>query len=685
MKNIAAFSLLFLFNFTAHSVNRSFTNEFGGSWHIAANWSPNGVPGISDTANLTMAGTYTVLLTNSVDISDMTLGNVSGTQTLFVGNFAQLNITNNGTVQSSGILSISSAGLQGMVTVQSGGQLSLDSSAVKNFYNLTLFNQGIVNWNGGNLICGGTPTTVISNGGLWQVTFDNGKMYQYFGGPPMVWINEGTLLKNAGTGVSYINDFQFQNISSGVVQVTSGTLQFTGNATNDSVIGGSFNASGNGAVNIFGGMWTDAGGAATGTNRFTGGTFNLRTNTIPGLVLAGGNVNIIGTTTFQQGGAITNLTLDGPYLHGTNRVGNGALTINAGGADGQLTVQSGGQLNLNSAVTKFLTSLTLINQGTVIWNGGTLFCGRTPATVISNGGIWQVTFDNGNMYRDAGGGPPMFWTNSGTLLKSAGTGYSYISDFNMFNVASGVIEAASGTLQLPPVFTNTAGTLRLSGGSLQGGGTLTMIGGTLQGSGSLGFNLISNGTVSPGFSPGRIGFTSSLNLRPGATVVLEGAGTVPGSGYDQLSVTGLVALNNCTLQVTSLPPVEPGTTFVIIQNDSIDPVQGTFNNLAENAQLTVSGQSFRIHYTGGDGNDVTLVRDSDNTVTGPQLSADSYNNGTFHLFGAGSSSVIYAVQATTNFLQWTNIGTTTSDLSGNFNFLDTNASKFRQRFYRTTN
>jgi hypothetical protein len=36
-------------------------------------------------------------------------------------------------------------------------------------------------------------------------------------------------------------------------------------------------------------------------------------------------------------------------------------------------------------------------------------------------------------------------------------------------------------------------------------------------------------------------------------------------------------------------------------------------------------------------------------------------------------------------IQWSNIGTATGSVSGNFNFIDTNAAKFRYRFYRTTN
>ena len=196
-------------------------------------------------------------------------------------------------------------------------------------------------------------------------------------------------------------------------------------------------------------------------------------------------------------------------------------------------------------------------------------------------------------------------------------------------------------------------------------------------------NELIGGTVSPGqSSPGTISFSSGLNFGSNATFVVNGTST---SQYDQLLVTGAVSLANCTLQVNSLPSVPVGTTFIIINNDGTDPVSGTFNGLAENSLLTASGQKFRIHYAGGTGNDVTLVRDSG--AAGPQLSAGggSYGNNAFQFTGTGGSSIIFTIQASTNFIQWTNIGTTTSAISGGFSFIDTNAPKFRYRFYRTTN
>jgi hypothetical protein len=312
-----------------------------------------------------------------------------------------------------------------------------------------------------------------------------------------------------------------------------------------------------------------------------------------------------------------------------------------------------------------------------------LLNGGQPATVVSNGGQWLIMGDNSINPYTAQTNTPV-WINSGLLSKSGGTGVSVINNFNFATQPSGVIQAGTGTLSLPTAINNSAGTVRLNGGTIRSSDTFGMTGGTLEGSGSFGANSISGGTLSPGQAgPGLINFTSGLNLSAGATLSMSGTGTTAGSQYDQLSVVGAVSLGNATLQVVSLPAVAPGTTFVLIQNDGADAVIGTFNGLTENSILNVSGQAFRIHYAGGKGNDVTLVRDSGSA--GPILTAGTYTNGTFQFFSSASSGVVYALQASTNFILWTNIGFATGTVSGTISFTDPEAFRYPYRFYRTTN
>ena len=66
-----------------------------------------------------------------------------------------------------------------------------------------------------------------------------------------------------------------------------------------------------------------------------------------------------------------------------------------------------------------------------------------------------------------------------------------------------------------------------------------------------------------------------------------------------------------TLQLTLGLEKPNGTSFMILDNRSMDDSLGDFSGLAEGSQFTQSGQTFTISYVGGDGNDVVLTSVSD--------------------------------------------------------------------------
>src|SRR5262249_44073061 len=160
------------------------------------------------------------------------------------------------------------------------------------------------------------------------------------------------------------------NQPGGLVDSQSGTIQFR--SAGVSVLGGTFNAQAPARINLFDGIWTDSGGttSGTGTIQIAGGTMLLRTNPIPGLLLAGADIYV--TNRFQQAGAITNLTLEGATLHGTNTIGSGTLSFISGSIVDSLTVGPTGQLLLTTAAGKFFYNLSVTNNGTVTWSSGPL-------------------------------------------------------------------------------------------------------------------------------------------------------------------------------------------------------------------------------------------------------------------------------------------------------------------------
>ena len=568
--------------------------------------------------------------------------------------------------------------LTGQLWIQPGGELQFNSSNGLFLYNLAITNQGTLTWSGGSLAVGGnnSETTYITNSGLFQIFGDYA--LNYGGGASPLLFNAGIVRKFTGaapdkTGIG----MDLINLPSGLVDVLAGTIQFT--PTGSNVLGGTFTATSPGQINFLERMSMPASTASgTGTIQDVGGNFYLRTNIVPGIKLTGCDIYITGTTTFQNVGAITNLILDGAVLHGTNRV-SGNLTVNSGNLVDTLTVLPSGQLVVGVGGSQFY-NFNLFNQGTFSWSGGSISVGNT---IISNGGNWNITGDANVSY---GGGNTPCLTNSGTIQKIAGTGTSGLAGVAFVNTPIGIVRASSGTLEMPYNYTNVAGELQLAGGTLSvaPGGTLGMTGGKLDGVGTIGSAAaFDGGIVAPGPTAGLMRFQSSLVLGTNCTLMLDGTGTVPGVSYDQLSVTGAVAVSNCALQVTMPKGMPGGTRLVIITNNSATPVSGIFNGLPEDAPLTISGQPFHIHYSGGSGNDVVLMRD---LPGGPILSSGGYSNKTYRLSGLGNNpATIYTIQATTNFVQWTNLGTAIGDINGDFHFTDTNAASFNRRFYRTTN
>lgn len=131
-------------------------------------------------------------------------------------------------------------------------------------------------------------------------------------------------------------------------------------------------------------------------------------------------------------------------------------------------------------------------------------------------------------------------------------------------------------------------------------------GGILQGTGhACTITVNSGGTIAPGHSPGCI---ASGNLNLAGTYTAQLAGMTACSGYDQLQVTGTVAVGG-TLNIALLNGFTPATgdSFTLIANDGVDPVTGTFAGLPEGSTITIGTSRFSISYLGGDGNDVTLT------------------------------------------------------------------------------
>jgi hypothetical protein len=315
----------------------------------------------------------------------------------------------------------------------------------------------------------------------------------------------------------------------------------------------------------------------------------------------------------------------------------------------------------------------------VKWLGGNIALGATPTTIINNAGLWEINSDD-SMSLGIGGPVPEFNNSaSGIVRKIGGAGVTTVNNLTFVNL--GMVECQSGTFRFANNFAHSVGKLRLSGGRIDASGLLTFAGGTLEGSGVFGNSIFTGGTISPGVNgAGKISFPSGLKLTTGVTVVIDAQTSTPETGHDQLAVTGTVDLGGAALQVGPVGQFLVGAILNIIDNDSNDPVIGTFVAKPEGFLFQVGTQLFRTRYARGSGNDVVIIRDDG----GVRLTAIKYlPDGTFQLSGLGTNNGIYKISATTDYATWTDLGETTANGGGLFLFNDTNAHQFPFRVYQS--
>ena len=289
----------------------------------------------------------------------------------------------------------------GVFTISSGGVLNLSGAGYVSQY-AALTNSGLIQWNGSGdwhlYNDGAKYHGLIVNlpGGVIDAQCNNEMSYAY---GYERFSNAGLFRKTMSTNTTVI-DVAFTN--TGTVSVESGELDFdyangalggvflAANGTalefnNGGLLSGSFTAGFGANIGFDAGTFSEAptvafGGA--GAVEMEGGTLTLLSDTNPNLQLNGGALNL---PAGFQGGTITNLTVAGGTLNGTNTV-TGVLNLD-GIVNGPLTVASGGVVNwsggtlqaglmispggvLNIAGPNEMEFVGMTNAGTINWTGG---------------------------------------------------------------------------------------------------------------------------------------------------------------------------------------------------------------------------------------------------------------------------------------------------------------------------
>ena len=298
---------------------------------------------------------------------------------------------------------------------------------------------------------------------------------------------------------------------------------------------------------------------------------------------------------------------------------NGGLAAAAAGTQNQVIVNSGNYSTENANVTK--AGLVVIFQegastlGSLDDTVSTAIVNLAGITLTTGGTNLATRFDssivgNGNLIKAGSGKMTLAGNNTFTGNTTINGGTLALASSSNNNIASSpIITVGSGTILEVAELSGTELQLA-SGQTLSGTGTVT--GGAVK--------ALSSSTIDPAGSSTGILNTQSVVFASGSTFNVQVNGTtLAGTDYDQLNVTGAVNLGNATLNAAGIVTSE-GVPIVLINNDGNDTVIGTFNGLAEKANVTINGKRFVVTYQGGsNNNDVVLLSPTPiNTIPGNQ-------------------------------------------------------------------
>jgi len=382
-------------------------------------------------------------------------------------------------------------------------------------------------------------------------------------------------------------------------------------------------------------------------------------------------LNGLTTNTFTGPSTVAagDLILDKPTtesIHGDLIIGDGLSVANAdrvivrGLGDeiwngSRVIVNSSGQLILDSV-------LDLIGS---IEGAGNIFLQNNTSGLIVGRNDFSTTFDG--VISGAGG------------FEKVGQGTLTLNGLHTYTGASGVPE---GTLVVNGSIASSA-LVQLNRPLLPANNPP----GILAGSGFVpSIFPYPGGTVSPGTSPGRLTVQGELALTDDI-VRLELNGTTPGASYDQLRVNGLVKLGNSRLELTFGFTPLMDESFMLIQNDGNDPVQGTFLGIPQGSYFSAGGMTFYIEYNSGDDdNDVVISRVA---TPASNISSITAKEEKMVIQGEGLPGLSYVLEATPTLstpIPWQPIATNTASALGIYEFIDAYSdggmNLFPMRFYR---
>jgi autotransporter-associated beta strand protein len=595
----------------ARAGSATWSGQLNSNWNVAGNWSPQTVPnGASDVATMASASNRTVSLSANVEVNGITFPKpvspfIAVNYGITVGPGLTLTISGTGITNNSGQA-------QNFLTTANGsgqrGEIFFSNSATAGSGTFT---------NSGSMVTG------IFAG------------FVEFAGT-----------SSAGNGAFTNNGAALEGASGGFTEFTDSATAGNGTFTNRS---GTVSGAGGGETDFSG---TSSAGFGTFTNNGSA-AFSGALGSFEGDIFFNNNSTAANGTFINNGGTVSGASGGETVFLDTSSAGFGTFTSNGGTAANA----SGGIVQFSSTSTAGSGTFTN-NGGTVSGAGGsaTAFFDESSAgsaTLIGNGGTSggigsTIFFENdssgafarvevfGNGLLEIGGhNAPGVGVGSiqGNGFVGLGSNNLTVGLNNLSTVFSGLIEdfgaggsltkIGRGKLTLSKANTYTGGTT-LNGGTLlvknktgsgTGSGAIQVNNGTLEGTGKInGAVMVGNGSLSGAIllagnsakSPGTFTINNTLTFNSLSTYKCVLNRSTPKAST--ITALGVTINSNVpfTFIDTGTGALPVGTVFTIVNNISANPIAGTFSNLANGSTFTSNGNTFKVSYTGGTGNDLTL-------------------------------------------------------------------------------
>ena len=463
----------------------------------------------------------------------------------------------------------------GNVTINDVNALTLGTSSIGGTLNATA---------GGAITQTGAMTSVgpaIFNAGANPVTLSAANDFQ-----------GGLAVTGSNVSVNDINALQLSafNVSGALSVTAGGAITHFGVTPSPIIVSGisSFNAGAN-AITLTN-LTNDFGGAVS----LTGGITQIRdANALTLGTLATGALTALSTGALNLGqgtvgGTLTATSNGGALTQSGALTVTGASSVNAG--TGAITLTQANDFQGVMSLTGGATSVTDTN-GVVLGatNVGTLSL-SSPATTIQGATNVAGNFSlpSGTLTINPGGS----FGVSGATNILAGATLTTGGAFNAFGPvtvggtlrgsATGPINAAGQVITVP-------GTVDLNGGSVTASNV--SVTGLLKGIGTVNGNVSNSGTVAPGASPGILNIIGTYTQTASGVLQIEIGGTVPGSGYDQVAVTGNAFLDG-TLLISQFGTFVPTSADTFQAVTAGGTVSGTFSSVIGSAAFPGLGASY---------------------------------------------------------------------------------------------